>query len=174
MKILVVIDMQNDFVTGALGTKEAEAIVPRVVKRIEEAEESGEEIIFTRDTHGDDYSVTREGRRLPVSHCIKGSSGWMIVPELGKSANGHLIVDKPTFGSEALPDLIRNICGGAPEELELIGLCTDICVISNTMVLKAAFPEAEISVRASCCAGVTPESHRTALDAMSACQIDII
>lgn len=166
MKILVVVDMQNDFIDGALGTKEAEAIVPYVQKKIESYK--NEKIYFTRDTHGENYSETQEGKKLPVPHCIKGTDGWQISDKL--DTFGCEVIDKPTFGSVALSKLIKE---DNPESVELCGLCTDICVISNAMLIKATLPEVKISVDASCCAGVTPESHKNALEAMKMCQIEI-
>ena len=168
--LFVVVDMQVDFVTGALGSKEAEAIVDRVVKKTKEAKEMGKTVVFTKDTHGKNYMETQEGRNLPVPHCIKGTEGWELIPELRQLAEGCQIVEKPTFGSTALAHLAGK---EQFEEIELVGLCTDICVISNAMVLKAALPEARITVDASCCAGVTPQSHANALEAMKVCQIQI-
>lgn len=167
MKYLIVVDMQVDFISGALGSAEATAIVPAVRSLIEGFDG---EVIFTRDTHFEDYLNTREGRYLPVKHCIKDTEGWQIHPQLLPFV--RRAVDKITFGSTELIDLIRNI--GEQEEIVLCGLCTDICVISNAMLLKAAFPEADLKVVASACAGVTPDSHATALAAMKAVQIDII
>lgn len=163
-KTLIVIDMQNDFISMALGTPEAVAIVPKVREKIELRAREGWEILYTRDTHGEDYLSTPEGKKLPVPHCIRGTEGWEIAPGLYRE--GCRIIDKPNFGwpgwsSEAL------------EEIELVGLCTDICVVSNALILKATFPEAEITVDASCCAGVTPESHRAALTTMKMCQITV-
>ena len=168
MKYLIVVDMQNDFITGALGSAEARQIVSRVLSEVKSFDGR---VIFTRDTHFGDYMTSAEGKKLPVPHCIKGSEGWQICPELLPLA--ETVIDKPTFGSLDLPALIRSF-GEDVEGLELCGLCTDICVISNAMILKAAFPEGPISVKASCSAGVTPESHNTALAAMSAVQIDIV
>ncbi|MDO4265689.1 MAG: isochorismatase family cysteine hydrolase [Eubacteriales bacterium] len=165
-KVLIVIDMQNDFITGSLGTKEAQAIVPAVEKRCREAKASGEGIIFTQDTHGDDYLSTQEGRKLPVAHCIKGTPGWEICDALLPYA--EKCVEKPTFGSVELMKLCADY-----DAFELCGLCTDICVISNAMLLKAYYPEKEVSVDADLCAGVTPESHENALSAMQMCQINI-
>ena len=165
-KILIVIDMQNDFITGSLGTKEAEAIVEKVKAKCEKAKAAGEEIIFTQDTHGEDYLETQEGRKLPVVHCVENTEGWEICPELLPYA--ELCVEKPTFGSVMLPAMCEDY-----DEIELVGLCTDICVISNAMLLKAYYPEKKISVDSSCCAGVTPESHENALKAMQMCQIDM-
>lgn len=178
MDVLIVVDMQNDFVTGALGSPEAVEIVPRVAQRVREGLEKGEMVLFTRDTHGADYAGTQEGRKLPVAHCIKGSEGWEIIPQL-RSYAAHPI-DKPTFGSQTLgalllardEDLKKQGKPGV-EKVTFLGVCTDICVISNALLVKAFLPEAEIVVEADCCAGVTPESHRTALEAMKACQITV-
>ena len=178
MNVLIVVDMQNDFVTGALGTPEAQEIVPAVVRRVEEGIRQGEQVRFTRDTHEADYLETQEGRKLPVPHCIRGTEGWEIVEPLRKYAEHP--IDKPTFGSQYLgallkaqdEDLRRQGKPGV-ERVTLIGLCTDICVISNAMLLKAFLPESEVVVDAACCAGVTPERHRTALTAMKACQIAV-
>ncbi len=166
MKILVVVDMQNDFIDGALGTKEAAAILPLVQKKIEDYR--GEKIYFTRDTHPKNYLKTQEGKHLPVVHCIEHTPGWEISTAL--STENAEIVDKPTFGSL---ELVRRIVQDKPESIELVGVCTDICVISNALLLKAALPETPIYVDASCCAGVTPESHQNALNAMKMCQIEI-
>ncbi|MBQ1259613.1 MAG: cysteine hydrolase [Clostridia bacterium] len=168
MKILVVVDMQNDFIDGALGTSEAVAIVPYVKQAIESFDGK---VFFTRDTHFDDYMNTQEGKNLPVPHCIKGSDGWQIRPELDSLRRTEAI-DKVTFGSSALVDVLKK--EKDIEEITFIGLCTDICVISNVAVVKAFFPEIPISVDAKACAGVTPQSHRTALDAMKAIQVKII
>ncbi|GFI08220.1 MAG: cysteine hydrolase [Lachnospiraceae bacterium] len=171
-KLLLVIDMQNDFINGALGTKEAEAIVPNVVKRIQEFEG---DVLYTRDTHSEDYMETQEGKNLPVPHCIKGTPGWELCPELKalRDAGHSPVLDKLTFGAKDLPAYLETRYPRGLESVELIGLCTDICVISNAMVLKAFFPELPVSVTASCCAGVTPESHENALNAMKMCQIAI-
>ena len=171
-KLLLVIDMQNDFIDGALGTKEAAAIVPNVVKHIQEFEG---DILYTRDTHSDNYMETQEGRNLPVPHCIKGTPGWELRPELKalRDAGHSPVLDKLTFGAKDLPAYLETRYPRGLESVELIGLCTDICVISNAMVLKAFFPELPVSVTASCCAGVTPESHENALNAMKMCQIAI-
>ena len=168
MKYLIVVDMQTDFITGSLGSKAAEAIVPSVVNKVKNFDGT---VIFTRDTHFDNYLQTQEGKKLPVEHCIKNTAGWQICDELKPYAD--ITVDKITFGSADLPGMIKGF-GENIEEIELCGLCTDICVISNAMILKAAFPEVPIAVDASCCAGVTAESHDTALDAMRAVQIEII
>lgn len=167
MKFLIVVDMQNDFITGALGSKDAEAIVPRVTKKVQEFDGK---VIFTMDTHGENYLETQEGKKLPVAHCIKGTDGWQIADALSPYA--ETVVEKPTFGSTALPELISSF-GEEIKEIELCGLCTDICVISNAMLLKAAFPEARITVDGAASAGTTPESHNTALAAMRAVQIEI-
>ena len=170
MKTLVVVDMQNDFIDGALGTKEAAAIVPHVARKIAEYRESGDQIIFTRDTHFADYMQTQEGKNLPMEHCIKDTDGWQICNELKPYVNE--VVDKNTFGSVDLPKILHDY-GEEIEKIELCGLCTDICVISNAMILKATFPEVKIAVDSKCCAGVSVESHNTALDAMKAVQIEV-
>lgn len=167
MKYLIVVDMQNDFTTGSLGSAHAAAIIPAVVEKVKSF--SGK-VIFTRDTHGEDYLQTQEGKKLPVVHCIKDTNGWQICDELLLFVD--TAVDKVTFGSVQLPHMLRSF-GEPIEEIELCGLCTDICVISNAMVLKAAFPEVKITVDANCCAGVTMESHNTALNAMKAVQIEV-
>lgn len=168
MKILIVVDMQNDFIDGALGTPEAVAIVPRVKEIIEGFDGK---VYFTRDTHFEEYISTQEGKNLPVPHCIKGTHGWEIRTELDALRRTEAI-DKLTFGSRELPELLSH--EQDIESITLIGLCTDICVISNAMILKAFFPEVEITVDASACAGVTPESHKGALAAMKMCQIKVI
>ncbi len=168
--ILVVVDMQNDFIDGALGTKEAIAIVPGVKQKIRDFQGK---VFFTRDTHGTDYMSTQEGQKLPVPHCIKGTDGWQIHPDLQPLCQGTLI-DKVTFGSSELAALLQAEDQKEPvDSITFIGLCTDICVISNALLAKAFLPEAKIIVDASCCAGVTPESHRNALKAMKVCQIQI-
>lgn len=169
MKVLCVIDMQNDFIDGALGTKEAEAILENVKAKIDLYRNNGDTVIFTRDTHTEEYMNTQEGKNLPVPHCIKGTKGWEITPLL--DTDGSVIIDKPTFGSYELSDYIATLAD--VDGIELVGLCTDICVISNAMLLKAKFTETPISVDSSCCAGVTPESHLNALSAMKICQIEI-
>lgn len=174
-RILVVVDMQNDFIDGALGTKEAQSIVENVVKKIESY--AGEPVFATRDTHGENYMETSEGRHLPVPHCIKGSDGWEIRPEIAEALNKVQaeIIDKPTFGSEALAERLFALADGKEEELEieLVGLCTDICVVSNALLLKAKMPEAVIKVDSACVAGVTPESHEAALVTMRMCQVEV-
>lgn len=170
MKLLIVVDMQNGFIDGALGTKEAVAIVPNVAEKIKRARDAGLEVVFTRDTHQKNYLQTQEGKNLPVVHCILGSKGWQISDKLdvGKSR----IFDKPSFGSLDLADYVATL--NELEEIELVGLCTGICVISNAFILKAKLPEVKITVDSSCCACVTPESHATALSAMRLCQVNII
>jgi nicotinamidase-related amidase len=169
MKFLIVVDMQNDFIDGALGTKEAVAILPAVKAKIEGFDGR---ILFTRDTHEADYLETQEGKNLPVEHCIKGTDGWQIRPELD-ALRKEEAVDKPSFGSVALAQMLKayDTYEEKIDEITLIGLCTDICVISNAMIIKAYLPETPIFVDAECCAGVTPESHERALDAMAICQI---
>ncbi len=163
-RTLIVIDMQNDFVNGALGTKEARAIVGNVKHKIDEYAAREDQIIFTRDTHHENYLETSEGKKLPVVHCIEGTDGWQIVD--GLEVPGSLYIDKPTFGWTHWDKMKF-------EQVELIGVCTDICVVSNALLLKAFFPDADISVDASCCAGVTPESHQAALTTMEMCQIQV-
>ena len=168
MKYLIVVDMQNDFTIGSLGGVHAAAIIPNVLAKVKAFPGK---VIFTRDTHGDDYLHTQEGKKLPVIHCVKGSDGWQICDKLKPYV--EQVVDKVTFGSVDLPHILSKESEQI-EEIELCGLCTDICVISNAMILKAAFPEVKITVDASCCAGVTMESHITALNAMKAVQIDVM
>ncbi len=171
MKYLIVVDMQNDFIDGALGTAEAVAILPKVKEKIESFDG---EIIFTRDTHNPDYLATQEGRNLPVEHCIKDTDGWQINAEL-EALRKNEAIDKPSFGSAELAEKLKSYNEKEKiESIELIGLCTDICVISNAMIIKAYLPETPISVDAACCAGVTPESHENALNAMAVCQIKIL
>ena len=163
-KTLIVVDMQNDFIDMALGTPEAVAIVPAVKAKIESYVNQGDEVIFTRDTHGEDYLSTPEGKKLPVPHCIKGTKGWQIAD--GLYVEGCKIIDKPNFG---WPNWQLEA-----DAIELVGLCTDICVVSNALILKANFPEKEIYVDASRCAGVTVDSHNAALTTMKMCQINIL
>ena len=170
-KILIIVDMQKDFVDGSLGTKEAQAIVPAVKEKIENF---NGDIIFTKDTHGEDYMNTQEGQNLPVPHCIRGTDGWQIRKELDVLRKTEPI-DKETFGSTDLAGELVTI--NEDEEIgsiTLVGLCTDICVVSNALLLKAVLPEARIQVDASCCAGVTPATHQAALETMKMCQIEII
>lgn len=169
VRVLVVVDMQNDFIDGALGTKEAEAIIDNVNQKIINYRNSGDVVVFTRDTHHEDYLNTTEGKKLPVPHCIKGTDGWQITSKI--EVFDDKIIDKPTFGSLELAEYVDKF---NVSSIEIIGLCTDICVISNAMIMKAKFPEINISVDSSCCAGVTPESHNNALKAMEMCHIEII
>lgn len=175
-KVLLVIDMQNDFVTGALANKEAQSVISGIAEKVEECIGEGTPVFFTRDTHSQDYLNTQEGKLLPVPHCIEGTEGWQIVPELAafvRDEQGGNVFNKPTFGSTYLPSWVYEKLNGSPLTIELCGVCTDICVISNAMILKAAFPETEITVLSKLCAGVTAESHNTALEAMKGCQINI-
>jgi len=173
-KILVVIDMQNDFISGSLGTDEAKLIVQNVVQKIKN--HLGV-IIVTKDTHDDNYLNTREGYNLPIPHCIKETKGWKLDKNIEEALRNHskYMIEKPSFGSLQLLDIIDDLLsqGHSIDEIELIGLCTDICVISNAMILKARLPEVPFVVDASCCAGVTPESHKNALETMKMCQIKI-
>ncbi|MGF6376619.1 nicotinamidase/pyrazinamidase [Clostridiales Family XIII bacterium PM5-7] len=170
-RILLVIDMQNDFVTGALENEEAKKIVGDIEVSIKKNIEEGNSVLFTRDTHGDDYMDTQEGEFLPVPHCIKDTEGWEIIDQLNAYANEENTFDKPSFGATNLPKWIEEKINGIPAEIELCGVCTDICVISNALILKAAFPETKVSVCGKLCAGVTPESHANALEAMKPCQV---
>lgn len=163
-KTLIVVDMQNDFIDGSLGTKEAQQIVENVKKKIAAYEKEGAEIIFTRDTHQKDYLNSNEGKHLPVEHCIEGTRGWHIAD--GLKVSGAIYIDKPNFGYLDWKEYEL-------EEVELVGLCTDICVVSNALIIKATYPEIKVSVDASCCAGVTPESHKAALLTMKMCQVEI-
>lgn len=169
MKLLIVIDMQNDFIDGALGTKEAVAIVPKVAEKIAKWRSEGGEVVFTRDTHQKEYLQTQEGKNLPVVHCVEGTDGWQISNKLEVGASP--IFNKPSFGSMELADYVAGLA--SLEEIELVGLCTGICVISNAFILKAKLPEVPVSVDSSCCACVTPESHVTALNAMKLCQVKV-
>lgn len=169
--ILIVVDMQKDFVDGALGTKEAAAIVDAVVEKVKSFDG---EVIFTRDTHFENYMETQEGANLPVVHCIKDTEGWEIIPELKVicEEKGCKCYDKPTFGSTVLAeDLKKMYDAGNLESVELVGICTDICVVSNALLIKASMPELPILLDSSCCAGVTPEKHEAALETMRSCQI---
>lgn len=171
MKVLVVIDMQNDFIDGALGTPEACAIVPAVVDKIRNFDGL---VLATRDTHGADYLNTQEGRNLPVEHCIKGTKGWELNPEISALIK-EAPIDKPTFGSCELGMRLKELAQHENiENITLIGVCTDICVISNAMIIKAFLPEVPVTVVKECCAGVTPESHLRAIEAMRSCQIEIV
>ena len=169
---LIVVDIQNDFVDGALATGEAQAMIDAAAKRIRDF--SGK-VFVTMDTHFENYMDTREGKKLPVPHCIKGTDGWQLNDRIREAIYGKDfdVVEKHTFGSTELPKLIRSDAGDDEVSIELIGLCTDICVVSNALILKANFCESEVSVDASCCAGVTPETHRAALETMKMCQINV-
>ena len=171
-KILVVVDMQNDFIDGALGTAEAVAIVENVKARIREYDPA--DVFVTMDTHAPNYLETQEGRNLPVEHCIKGTKGWQIRSDIAALLPDWHIYEKPTFGSVALAKDIAEIAAKEDIEIEVLGLCTDICVVSNALILKAMLPETKISVDPACCAGVTPEKHKAALETMASCQIDIL
>jgi len=173
-KVLFVIDMQVDFVTGALANEDAQKITGRIAEKIKAYEEAGDYVFFTRDTHGENYMDTQEGRMLPVPHCMEGSDGWQIVDQLKAFANKDNTLDKPSFGSLELPKWVYKKTDGDFDEMEFCGVCTDICVISNAMLIKAALPDCPVAVDPSACAGVAPESHETALRAMAACQIDIL
>ena len=164
-RLLVVVDMQKDFVDGALGSPEARAIVPNVLDKVKAYQDTGEEVVFTLDTHFDDYMDTMEGKKLPVVHCVKGTPGWELREIQGTR------FEKNTFGSRELADYAAR---GKYDAVELVGLCTDICVISNAMLIKAAVPDTTIQVDGACCAGVTPQSHHNALSAMGMCHIDIV
>ena len=171
-KALVVVDMQNDFIDGALGTKEAQAMLPRLTEKLRRVTQTSPEVdvFFTMDTHGEDYLSTQEGKNLPVVHCVKGTPGHELAPALKEyAAKAKAIVEKGAFGSPKLAELLADY-----DEAELMGLCTDICVIANAMLLKSFCPEMKIAVDAGCSAGVTPERHRNALAAMKMCQIQII
>lgn len=168
MKTLIVIDMQNDFIDGVLGTPEAQAIVPNVKKKIEEYDAREDAIVFTRDTHFENYLETSEGKNLPVKHCVMGTHGWQIADGLEVPYARYL--NKPTFGWLGWKSFDFEV----GDEIEIVGLCTNICVVSNALILKAMFPEVKITVDASCCACVTPESHNAALQTMKMCQINVI
>ena len=171
-KILIVIDMQNDFIDGALGTGEAVSIVEAVKEKIR-SYPSGD-VMVTMDTHGENYLETQEDRMLPVVHCIRGTEGWKIRADVAALLGDARVFKKPSFGSMRLAEVLKKLSREEEIELELIGLCTDICVVSNALLLKAAMPEVRISVDASCCAGVTPEKHRAALETMRSCQICVV
>ena len=170
-KILVVVDMQNDFITGALGTKEAEDIINNVVAKIGEYEPQN--IYATRDTHFENYLETSEGKKLPVKHCIKDTEGWMLESRVAEAMPEAKIIDKPTFGSTDLADMLFARNDKNPIDVEIIGVCTDICVVSNALLIKARLPETDITVDSSCCAGVTPKTHDAALETMRMCQINV-
>lgn len=174
-RLLIVVDMQNDFIDGSLGTKEAEAIVPGVIERIKTFDGP---VLFTRDTHTESYLQTAEGKKLPVKHCIKGTKGWELQEEIEalRREQNAPVFDKITFGSKKLASYIsENMAAfGGISAIVLCGLCTDICVISNALLLKAYLPEVPIIVDSECCAGVTPKSHENALRAMEMCQIEVV
>jgi len=173
-KVLIVVDMQNDFVSGSLGTKEAMAIVPNVVKKINEFD--GDEIFVTYDTHHENYLDTLEGEKLPVIHCIEGSHGHELNAEVKSALAGrhYFDINKAGFGSFSITRGLKDRYPGEEMDFELVGLCTDVCVVSNALIIRAGYPNARIKVDASCCAGVTPEKHQAALETMRCCQIDII
>ena len=177
-RILIAVDLQKDFIDGALGTAEAVAIVPAAAKKLRAWREAGLPVIATMDTHGEEYLKTREGRFLPVVHGVRDTAGWQLDPKIAEALGDGRRLCKPSFGSAELPALVRELTGaegdGKGLRIELIGLCTDICVVSNALILKAAFPEADLAVDAACCAGVTVEKHRAALETMASCQIEII
>ena len=174
-KFLIAVDMQNDFIDGALGTKEAVAIVAAAAERIRACREAGDTLIATLDTHDEDYMQTQEGRNLPVPHCIRGTAGWQLRPEIAEALGEDAIrVEKPTFGTVNLPEVItEKLAPGETPEFELLGLCTDICVVSNALILKAFFPEAPMCIHADCCAGVTPAKHEAALETLRRCQVAV-
>lgn len=174
-KLLIVVDMQNDFIDGALGTPEAQKIIENVNRKIVEYDRQGHLVIFTADTHGASYADTQEGRNLPAAHCIRGTHGWEISSRLFRPKDAP-VIEKDTFGSKALGIMLMELerSGETPEDIQLIGLCTDICVISNALLVKTFLPEVPVSVDSTCCAGVTPESHENALKAMEMCQIRIL
>lgn len=171
MKVLIVIDMQNDFVDGALGTREAEKIVSRVAQKIRHAKEHGDQVVFTQDTHTPDYLRTQEGTLLPVVHCVKGTDGFELCEPIAALVGDSVVFEKSTFASVALA---KYLCELRPDEVELVGLCTDICVISNALMIKSFLSETKVIVDASCCAGVTPQSHENALNAMKMCQVSVL
>ena len=178
-KILVVVDVQNDFVYGSLGSDEAISVVPNIVKKVNEYKNNYDLIIFTQDTHYDDYLDTQEGKKLPVEHCIRGTNGWEIVDEINykkcEKFNNFAVCRKSTFGFDDWGWEERfNNTDDSLLDIEIIGLCTDICVITNALLIKTYYPEAKITVDASCCAGSTPERHKAALDVMKSCQINVI
>lgn len=169
-KVLIVVDMQNDFVSGSLGSAEAREIVKGVLEKVKDAKEEETDIVFTRDSHSEDYLDTQEGKHLPVMHCVSGTKGWEIVDCLKPYANETKIIDKPSFGSM---ELAAYVADKRYTEIELVGLCTDICVVSNALLIKAAAPEAKVCIDALCCAGVTKDSHEAALKTMEMCQVEV-
>ena len=179
--LLIVGDMQRDFVSGALGSEQARAIVPAVCARIQQAKAENTQVVFTLDTHEDNYMDTREGRFLPVPHCIRDTSGWALEPEIAKECTrGMMSFEKPTFGSTALCEYVcalaadKGAIAGRGFSVELCGVCTDICVVSNALLIKAALPEADLTVNSALCAGVTPQKHEAALETMRSCQIKVL
>ena len=170
--LLVVVDMQNDFIDGSLGTKEAVAIVDNVIAEI--AKYDTKDIFATRDTHPENYLETQEGKNLPVVHCVKGTDGWQINEKVKTALKDAVVIDKPTFGSKILAEEITKIAEKEDITVTLVGLCTDICVVSNAILIKAYLPEIPVKVIASCCAGVTPESHEAALATMRMCQVQFL
>ncbi len=174
-KFLIVVDMQKDFIDGALGSAEAQAIVGAAAERIRACRKEGYRVFATLDTHGENYMETAEGKKLPVPHCIRGTEGWQLNPVIREALGDAELVEKPTFGSVRLAERLREeIAEGSAARIELMGLCTDICVVSNALLLKANFPEAAMAVYVKGCAGVTPEKHRAALETMQSCQIDLL
>lgn len=178
-KVLIVIDVQNDFVYGSLGTPEAQEVIPNIKKKFDKYKNNNDYVIFTKDTHDSDYLATAEGKKLPVEHCIRGTSGWEIVDEINykgfKNLNNFMVCCKSTFGFDDWDwEETFNIVDDSLLDIEIIGLCTDICVITNALLIKTYYPEAKITVDASCCAGSTPERHKAALEVMKSCQINVI
>ena len=171
-KILLVIDMQNDFIDGALGTKEAQGIVDRVAEEIGKYPKA--DVFATRDTHETNYLDTQEGKNLPVVHCVRDTPGWELAPKIAAALGNAQVLDKPSFGSVELARLMARLALEEELDITLVGLCTDICVVSNALLLKAFLPETPVSVIADCCAGVTPESHAAALKTMAMCQVKIV
>lgn len=170
--ILLVIDMQNDFIDGSLGTKEAEAVVDAVVSEIKKYPQ--QDVIATRDTHDEHYPETQEGKKLPVKHCMKDTKGWKINDKIAAALGGAEVIDKPSFGSKILAEKIADMAAKEEITVTLVGLCTDICVVSNALLIKAYSPEIPVRVIASCCAGVTPSSHEAALTTMRMCQVEVV
>ncbi len=166
-EVLIVVDMQNDFIDGALGTKEAQAIVPNVAEKIKKYKDAGRRVIFTRDTHAENYLETYEGKHLPIAHCIEDTKGWQISDKLDVDIDYDIIIDKSTFGW-------MNWNGFEFESVEICGLCSEICVISNALIIKATYPKIDITIDANCCAGVTPDKHKAAMEVMKSCQINVI
>lgn len=177
MKILVAIDLQNDFTNGVLGNPQTDAAADKAAERISRyrAENPNVPVIFTLDTHTEDYLDTQEGKNLPVVHCVRGTEGWQLDPRVAAVKDENdVVIEKPAFGSTELPAKIKELAADVSiEQIEFIGVCTDICVISNAMIAKAAFPEVQVVINSECCAGVTPESHENALNAMAMCQMKI-